>query len=532
LAAGFGAAPGAAGAVRVAGAAGPFTVNNTADLDDANPGDGLCETAPGNAQCTLRAAVRESNALAGADTILLGSATYTLTLAGNDSNAAAGDLDISDDLTIQGQGAGLSIITLDDNQITDGAFTLLFDALTLRALTVRGAYSTSSGAAVYNFAGELHVEDSVLRDGQAYYGGAIFQTGAALTVLQNTQLISNTAVSGGAVFLDEGTATLTGVTAQGNHAYEHGGALAVDDAASLVALVDTQLISNTADLSGGGAAVFTGGLFLTRTLVTGGTANYGAGLFNTGALTVTTSTVSSNHANYQGGGLYQTSPGVARLGASTFSGNTAATDGGGIYNGNGLVLFNTTLSGNRAVSNGGGLHTWSGTVALYNVTIASNTADDDYDGTGVGGGVRRTGGTVNLYNTLIGNNINRGSLPLLNTRDDCAGTLVSHGNNLLEETDGCTLSGIDSSDRLEEDPVLGALADNRGPTRTHALLPGSPAIDRGNSEICTGPGNPSTLSFDQRGFPRYADGDGNGFARCDIGAFELVLETSLPLALR
>ncbi|GIK56540.1 MAG: hypothetical protein HND44_03265 [Chloroflexi bacterium] len=73
-----------------------FTVNSTADATDAVPGDGVCETAPGNGICTLHAAIRESNALAGADEIILPAGTYLLTIPGaNENNAATGDLDIT-----------------------------------------------------------------------------------------------------------------------------------------------------------------------------------------------------------------------------------------------------------------------------------------------------------------------------------------------------------------------------------------------------------------------------------------------------
>src|SRR6266545_1657367 len=80
-----------------AGAASLLTVTTTSDGTDVNPGDGVCETAPGNAVCTLRAAVQEANALAGPDTVSLPSGTYMLTLLGADEDAAAtGDLDIID----------------------------------------------------------------------------------------------------------------------------------------------------------------------------------------------------------------------------------------------------------------------------------------------------------------------------------------------------------------------------------------------------------------------------------------------------
>ncbi len=92
---------------------------------------------------------------------------------------------------------------------------------------------------------------------------------------------------------------------------------------------------------------------------------------------------------------------------------------------------------------------------------------------------------------------------------NCDGTLSSFGFN-LEDTDTC---GFDlPSDFVNRFPMLAPLADNGGPTWTHAIAPGSPAIDNGNPW--------TTLSTDQRGFPRRYDGDGNGVANPDIGAFE------------
>src|SRR5689334_18960683 len=93
------------------GAAATFDVNTTTDAVDANPGDGRCETAPGNGICTLRAAIQETNALPGADAITLPPGTIKLTVAGYDEDgAASGDLDITDDLNIAGTGMSASTI--------------------------------------------------------------------------------------------------------------------------------------------------------------------------------------------------------------------------------------------------------------------------------------------------------------------------------------------------------------------------------------------------------------------------------------
>src|SRR5690349_19173169 len=92
-----------------AASAATFTVNSNSDAVDATPGDGICKTAAST--CTLRAAIQESNKLAGADTVIVPAGTYTLTIAGRGETAAAtGDLDITDSLTITGAGAAATIV--------------------------------------------------------------------------------------------------------------------------------------------------------------------------------------------------------------------------------------------------------------------------------------------------------------------------------------------------------------------------------------------------------------------------------------
>lgn len=95
--------------LKTASASAVFTVNSTADAVDIHPGDGVCATAAGT--CTLRAAIQETNALGGSNTINLPAGTYTLTIAGaNESYAATGDLDIRNNLTVLGAGSGVTLI--------------------------------------------------------------------------------------------------------------------------------------------------------------------------------------------------------------------------------------------------------------------------------------------------------------------------------------------------------------------------------------------------------------------------------------
>jgi hypothetical protein len=195
--------------------------------------------------------------------------------------------------------------------------------------------------------------------------------------------------------------------------------------------------------------------------------------------------------------------------------NTATEDGGGIYNNrfanytNVLTATNSTISGNDAARHGGGIYNITGTLSLYNATVAYNTADADNNGAGDGGGLMRASGTVALQNSILGANSDRGG-----QADDCAGALLSQGYNLIQDSSGCTLTG--TTDIAGQPPLLGALAENGGPTLTHALLPDSPALDAGNPAGCRD-AQGALLASDQRGEPRPVGG------ACDIGAFEAAL---------
>src|SRR5262249_47264482 len=179
-------------------------------------------------------------------------------------------------------------------------------------------------------------------------------------------------------------------------------------------------------------------------------------------------------------------------------------------------LTNTTVSGNSAgvgsglgviSGNGGGIHAPNGTI--LNCTIVENFA------TGGGGGLYGGGGPdgPHIKNTIIADNL----IQLLSFGKDVDLFVVSEGHNLIG--DASFSSGFGAvGDQLGTtnnplDPLLGPLQNNGGPTKTHALLAGSPAIDAGDNS-----GAPAT---DQPGLARARGGDGNGSKIVDIGAFEL-----------
>jgi RHS repeat-associated protein len=276
------------------------------------------------------------------------------------------------------------------------------------------------------------------------------------------------------------TVQISGLTIRNGNSASSGGGLY--NQAGAVTLANSVVISNTA---GGG--------------------NGGGGIHNTGVLTLTQTAVLSNTAasGKDGGGVSNGSGGTLVITGSVLSGNKAGDDGGGVYVNSGvLTMTNTTLSGNSADDNGGGLYNTNGATSwLINVTASNNTADGNADGTGDGGGLHRSTGTLNIKNTLSAGNADNSAST---KHPDCSGTVTSQGYNLIQSTTGCTISGNTTGNITGQSANLGPLQNNGGPTLTHALLSGSPAINAGTNTGC-----PAT---DQRGYARDA--------ACDIGAYE------------
>lgn len=218
-------------------------------------------------------------------------------------------------------------------------------------------------------------------------------------------------------------------------------------------------------------------------------------------MTISGVTITNGATTGSGGGIRVDSTLV--LSNSTVNGNFAGSVGGGIENNGGsATLTNVTISGNRANASGGGLES-SGSATLNNVTVTGNTADADANVFSAdGGGFRRFSGTLNLQDTIVAGNTDA-SPPA--EAPDCFGAPTSLGNNLIGTTKGCGFVPA-GGDLPDVDALLGPLADNGGGTFTHALLAGSPAIDRGSGCAPT----------DQRGVPRPQG------AACDVGAYELV----------
>ncbi len=208
------------------------------------------------------------------------------------------------------------------------------------------------------------------------------------------------------------------------------------------------------------------------------------------------STVVDNLGTFGGGGIRNTA-GTVNISHSTISGNETASvgpGGAGIENQSVLTVVNSTVSGNlHTVSGtGAGIAVESGSATIVNSTIASNTGSSQF--------FAGSGTTVNITSTIIANPVGGANCVISNTA-----TLISGGHN-LESAQNCKL--LAGSDLHNTNPSLAALSDNGGPTATHALLGGSPAIGAGS--------NPQNLTTDQRG-PGYPRSWSNV---TDIGAYQ------------
>jgi CSLREA domain-containing protein len=323
-------------------------------------------------------------------------------------------------------------------------------------------------------------------------GGGYYQSNANITI-QDSIFISNTAIyGGGGIYNHGGNLAIKNSTFSGN-SNEYGGAMTNNGNVT---------ISNSIFKGNDGTGIYT----WRKTIISNTTfiGNEGSGIGNTGYLTITNSTFSGNQigiVNY----------GTLAVDSSTFSDNSG-TYGGGIYNQEyirAISLFvnitNCTFSENKATEFGGGVYNNGLELSIINSTFSANSA------AGGGGGIYNAASwmhpyssTLTIVNTIIANSLAGG---------DCrADNPIIDGGQNISSDDSCGFSRANGS-LPNTNPLLGPLQDNGGPTLTHALLWGSPAIDAGDNTKCP--------SIDQRGIMRPLDGNGDGKAICDIGSYEV-----------
>ncbi len=436
-----------------------FVVNSTVDAADVSPGDGVCAAlVDRGTACTLRAAIQEANALAGADTIIVPQGTYTLTIGGaGEDQAATGDLDIRDSVKLLGAGPELTIIN--GNQL-DRVFEIGFNVIaSICDVTIQNgaAVETENGGGINVLSGaRLHVSNATVKSNSANEGGGIWSVKADVEVIQSTLAENSASAVGGGIFVGNSSQVrITRSTIQGNSANDNGGGISVVGALSII---DSTISNNSA--------------------------------------------LGSPDSAGSGGGLHNGTNANTTIIRSTFSSNLAGT-GGGIANLGSLTGTNSTISGNTVPpptitgggGNGGGLfNAGSGVLNLLNVTITNNSACDSCFHVFGGGLSNLKPGIAFLRNTIVAKNPGGDCATIL-----AAAPITSLGGNL--ESDGRCNFG-NPSDVLA-DPKLGPLSDNGGPTQTHALDPASPAINAATNCPVT----------DQRHLLR-------SNPTCDIGAYE------------
>jgi hypothetical protein len=264
---------------------------------------------------------------------------------------------------------------------------------------------------------------------------------------------------------------------------------------------------------GGGVSNFFGGtLTIQNSIISGNTGS--GGVFNDGTLTIKNSTISGN----MGSGVSNAYGGTLTIENSTISGNTTNSGGGGVSNGGGhLTITNSTISSNIA-NQGGGIFNSQACDPFFGCSPATLNLNRSL----IAGNQAATG--PEIENSIILDNF-MGPLPLNNVNANNFNLFGSNGNA------GVTGFAPGPTDIVPGVPlaqILGPLKNNGGPTPTHALVPGSPAIDAGDPGGCRD-SQGALLNTDQRGFARHVDGNNDGTARCDIGAVEGVGGAAIPL---
>ncbi len=504
------------------------TITVNVRYDDSTPGDGLC---------SLRKAIADVDdpgansgdcapAAFGANTIVLGSGSYSLFTPMGLTDSALDVTSTVTDLTIEGAGEGETTIADYSAgrvlQVDAGASVTVSD-LTLTggqapdgAMGSAGATGASGGAGgpgldgggILN-AGTLSVTDAAITDSSAGSGG-----------------------DGGA-----GGSNPTGPGASGGVGGAGGAGGGIDNTGTL-ALDGVTLSGDAAGAGGAGGGGGSGGQGSGGAGAAGGSGGAGGAVANLGVLTVTATTINGDSSGDGGTGG---TPGPGQQAGSIPAGTTpgpagaggAAGDGGAVFNGGQESIVNSTFASNvsgdggaggnavavltapgtagsgGAGGNGGALaDEGSAITSLQSVTLAGNDAGTggaagggaggstpgSAGAAGTGGGVYDAGATVaTIQNTLLFQNLG----------GNCSGPVTDAGHNLSDGAAGCPSTFAGGY------PNLGPLQDNGGPTRTISLQSGSAAI---NQVPATGAGCPAT---DQRGVPRPSG------SACDIGAYEV-----------
>jgi len=410
------------------------------------------------------------------------------------------------------------------------------DGSTLKAnkLDLTGGQTAENGGAIALGIGATAILSncSIFSNITTANGGAIYASPSSTLTLVDSTVSGNSSLAGGALFANDSAVTATNTSIAYNSATSRGGAIY---AASGALTLDTASIyANTAQTHSGGIAVANAKFTMSNSRVFANSGGRGGGIFLSQATgTITTSTIDGNSATCGfacGGAMLLVGSSLAVSG-STFSGNLAAgltnyVTGGVNLLGSAATFANSTISGNVAAGYGSASGAFSQEhlsantrLTLINTTVTQNTAVAVH-GIAAGGvllGLLDFSPPPAGYDSFTAQNtIISGNTPGdTNVVFDMFGTSLIVEYSLLGSAQNISAFNDPANHNIFSDsPALGPLQNNGGSTKTHALLPGSPALASGANELAVFSGQP--LDFDQRG-PDYLRIFGG---RVEIGAFE------------
>jgi hypothetical protein len=360
--------------------------------------------------------------------------------------------------------------------------------------TISRAVERAQGGDIISVGGGTYVETITVSKNVTIQGAGALNIGAGV---QPPTLVDGN--KQGAVFTIQSgvTAAIKGLSITNGKAVQQGGGISNNGNLTVNGVI---LAANEAPGAGGG--IFNSGtLVLDRVWLYKNKATSGGGLHSSGSATLNDVNVQANEAKFHGGINAGNSLGVSN---SAITNNT----GGGIGIDGTLTLLNVTISGNiNPGIDGSGLGVLGGAATLRYVTISANGPPD-----GSRSGISKSSGSsVNLENSIVSGN---GKNPQCNapTGGDGVSSPFSDGGFNIYGDESCR-GGFPNNTSIIADPLLDTLSYNGGFfALTHALKPGSPAIDLVPQDKCT--------PKDQRGVARPIDGNGDGKLACDAGAFE------------
>ncbi|NES94124.1 MAG: DUF4347 domain-containing protein [Desertifilum sp. SIO1I2] len=510
-------------------------------LDNTTPNDGLVTLREAILAANSDTTTDLGDTGTGNDTIIFeipGIAPYTLTLTSSiniTSNLQINGLG-EDNLIISGNNAtqifnigNNSTVTLRDLTLANGNIAAGFGGainnsgnLTLINSTIRDSAAGLGGGGIHNNAsGTLILNNSKLQKNRISTfgdGGGLNNQGGRVE-LNNSLIANNTSpVNGGGIFNQNGIISVNQTRFSDNVTPGDGGAIWNGLQGSIDIFAGT--FSN--NQAGNGGAIYNAAGSQTSinnsqigTLNNGNRANNGGGIrnlgilniqnsqivdnratggegggisnFSNGQLTLTKSSITDNRARF-GGGI-QTGQGNATISNSTLANNQASEHGGGlnINSTNATTeVFNTTFSGNEATENGGGIYGFPNNLILTNSTLTGNRVL-----TGNGGGIFAATGTFNIRNTIIAGNFDNGGATV---HPDVSGTFTGNNHNLIGNLTGSTGFNVAGNDlsfaslgvtNINQvlNPNLALNGAPAGSPLSHALVPGSPAINTGNNAV-------------------------------------------------